>query len=225
MTSQFSPGSDLFLIDDDPNMRDALSVVFTLAGYNVTGFAEADTFLAAVRSNAPVCILLDIHMPVRSGLEVLKALNAPVYPAPIFMISADTDIPVAVEAIKCGAYDYIVKPFSAPDIVGRIGNAIAARAKKFARSEMHDSLASDFPGRDRLTPREHEVLEHIAAGGSNKEAGRRLGISPRTVEVHRARIMEKLGAKNAADLVRIVLTGASGRPPRALTPAATQLIA
>jgi FixJ family two-component response regulator len=110
---------------------------------------------------------------------------------------------MAVEAIKHGAHDFIEKPFDADTVLTRIREALEARAAK-ADPRSDAILLAPFPGEEQLTPREREVLERIALGASNKEAGRQLGISPRTIEVHRARIMEKLGAKNTADLVRIV---------------------
>lgn len=211
MDLQVLPTIDLFIVDDDSTMRDALSVMFKLAGYRVTGFADAETFLAAARSQAPAGVLLDLHLPDKSGIAVLKDLDAQNYPAPIFIVTGDDDVGHAVEAVKSGAFDYLVKPFDARAVVVRVANAIAAVAKRDAYANgTNDSLA-EFPGRTLLTPREHEVLAQIAAGASNKEVGRRLGISPRTVEVHRARVMEKTGARNAADLVRIVLSGANGR--------------
>jgi FixJ family two-component response regulator len=144
-------------------------------------------------------------MPGRSGLDILKELNAENYGAPIFIISGQGDIPMAVDAIKNGALDFIEKPLD-DTVVARVREAIAAWERRAARTESNGPLKANFPGRERLTPRELEVLSLIASGASNKEAGRQLGISPRTIEVHRARIMEKLGAKNAADLVRIVLS-------------------
>ncbi len=216
MASRFLPTSDLFIVDDDAATRDALSVVFTLAGYRVNVFADAETFLAAARSNPPAGALLDLHLPDKSGLEVLKELNAQHYPAPIFIISGDGDIACAVEVVKSGAFDYILKPFDSRAIVARVGGAIAGFAKRKSHTNGTNGATFEFPGQTRLTPREREVLAQIAAGASNKEAGRRLGISPRTIEVHRARIMEKIGARNAADLVRIVL---SGGPAHAAAPA------
>jgi two-component system, LuxR family, response regulator FixJ len=198
---------EIFIVDDDPAVRDALSVVFTLKGYHVSGFADGSSFLTAARTHPPACIILDVHMPGRSGLDILRELNAQNYGSPIFIISGQGDIPMAVEAIKNGALDFIEKPFDADTVVERVRNAIAAWAKRDATAvAANELLSSNFPGRNLLTPRELEVLGQIASGASNKEAGRELGISPRTIEVHRARIMEKLGAKNAADLVRIVLS-------------------
>jgi FixJ family two-component response regulator len=145
-------------------------------------------------------------MPGLSGLEILKKLNAQHYAAPIFIISAQADIPMAVDAIRHGALDFIEKPFDANAVVVRVREAIEAWIRRMENG-FGDILPHQFPGHDALTPREREVLGQIASGASNKEAGRTLRISPRTIEVHRAHIMEKLSAKNAADLVRIVLDG------------------
>lgn len=196
----------IWVVDDEPAVRDALSVVFEMEGFSVTGYESGDAFLEAARTQTPSCVFLDVHMPGRSGLDILKTLNADHWPAPIFIISGQGDIPMAVTAIKYGAFDFIEKPFDAGQIVDRVRETLAAQAR---RADGHGAVA-DFPGRELLTPREIEVLGQITAGASNKEAGRHLGISPRTIEVHRARIMEKLGARNAADLVRIVLTGEHG---------------
>lgn len=200
------PNNEIIIVDDDPSVRDALSVVFSLEGYHVTSFADGQSLLTAARARTPSCILLDVHMPGRSGLDILRELNAQAYGAPIFIISGQGDIPMAVEAIRNGALDFIEKPFNAETVVSRVREAIQAWDRRRESGGGSDVLGAAFPGRDTLTPREREVLAQIAGGASNKEAGRHLGISPRTIEVHRARIMEKLGAKNAADLVRIVMS-------------------
>jgi len=204
MSQADHPQGEIFVVDDEPAVRDTLSVVLTLAGYKVRAFADGASFVAAARAETPACVILDVNMPGRSGLDILKALNAEQYPAPIFIISGQGDIPMAVEAIRNGALDFIEKPFDGASVVSSVRAAIEAWVRRHQAPD--ETLPAHFPGRDLLTPREREVLDKIAAGASNKEAGRQLGISPRTIEVHRARIMEKLAAKNAADLVRIVLT-------------------
>jgi two-component system, LuxR family, response regulator FixJ len=206
MNQNGKSNGEIYIVDDDPSVLDALSVVFNLEGYQVSGYAEGASFLAAARAHTPACVILDVHMPGRSGLDILKELNAQQYGAPIFIISGQGDIPMAVEAIKNGALDFIEKPFDANTVVTRVREAIEAWERRKASGNSGGVASIPFPGRDMLTPREREVLSEIASGASNKEAGRHLGISPRTIEVHRARIMEKLGAKNAADLVRIVMS-------------------
>ena len=202
MTDQQLSGSEIFIVDDDEMMRDTLLAVLAPEGCRVTCFAEGQSFLDAARARTPACILLDVNMPGRSGLDVLRELDAPHYPAPILIVSGQGDVPTAVNAIKGGALDFIEKPIEAAAVVARVRDAITAWARRPANGDGH---FAEVPGADLLTPREREVLMQVVAGASNKEAGRSLRISPRTVEVHRARIMEKLGAKNAADLVRIVL--------------------
>ncbi|QFR34384.1 response regulator transcription factor [Ancylobacter sp. TS-1] len=200
---------EVFIVDDDAAVRDALSLVLSLEGYHVRGFSDGAAFLSVARTHVPSCIVLDVHMPGRSGLDILKELEADRYPAPIFIISGQGDIPMAVDAIRHGALDFIEKPFDADTVLERVREAIEAHSRR-GTAEPSDLLTAHFPGHDLLTPREREVLVQIASGASNKEAGRKLAISPRTIEVHRARIMEKLGAKNAADLVRIVLKDMRG---------------
>jgi two-component system, LuxR family, response regulator FixJ len=196
----------IYIVDDDAAVRDALAGLFVQEGYEVCGFEDGNSFLAAARVRQPACVILDVHMPGRSGLDILKELNAENYGAPIFIISGQGDIPTAVDAIKHGARDFIEKPFDTETVIGRVRDAIAASGRQHQDGGENHMRSTTFPGHELLTPREHEVLSQIASGASNKEAGRQLGISPRTIEVHRARIMEKLGAKNAADLVRIVLS-------------------
>ena len=205
MSEKTGSRGEIFVVDDDPAVRDTLSMVLSAGGYQVICFADGAALLAVARTRTPACILLDVHIPGKSGLDILRELRGEDYPAPIFMISGQGDITMAVSAIKNGALDFIEKPFRGSEIVGRLDEAIGAYARR-QEGNAAKATALHFPGREPLTRREREVLEQFAAGASNKEAGRQLGISPRTIEDHRANIMKKLGARNAADLIRIVLT-------------------
>ena len=206
MAERAGSRGEIFVVDDDPAVRDTLSIVLSAGGYEVICFADGAALLAVARNRTPAAILLDVHIPGKSGLDILRELHGEDYPAPIFMISGQGDIAMAVSAIKNGALDFIEKPFRGPEIVARLDEAIGAYARRQAQSPKSKIATLHFPGREPLTRREREVLEQFTSGASNKEAGRTLGISPRTIEDHRANIMKKLGAKNAADLVRIVMT-------------------
>jgi len=203
--SQAQPDREVFIVDDDPLVRDVLSEVFAQAGYRASSFVDGASFVAAARERSPACVILDIYMPGRSGLEILKDLDAPNYPAPIFVASGRGDIPSAVEAIKSGAFDFIEKRLDAATLVARVGEAIEARAHLRQNGNGAEGLGPAFPGSELLTRREHEVLALIADSATNKEAAQKLGISQRTVEIHRAHIMQKLGAKNSVDLARKVM--------------------
>jgi FixJ family two-component response regulator len=197
---------EIFVVDDDPAVRETLSVVLSAGGYQVICFADGAALLAVARTRTPSCILLDVHIPGKSGLDILNELHGEDYPAPIFMISGQGDITMAVTAIKSGALDFIEKPFRGSEIVARLEEAIGAYQRRHSESTASKIASLHFPGREPLTRREREVLAQFSSGASNKEAGRELGISPRTIEDHRANIMKKLGARNAADLIRIVMT-------------------
>ena len=199
------PG-EIFVVDDDAAIRDLLAMLLSRRGYKVAGFADGVSLMAAIRTQSPACILLDVHIPGKSGLDILKELNARNHPAPVLIISGKGDIAMAVDAIKSGALDFIEKPFSGADVVARVEEAIAADVKRQAAVGGTEKSQFYFPGREPLTAREQDVLNQLVGGATNKEAGQQLGISYRTIEIHRARIMEKLGAKNAADLMRIVLS-------------------
>ena len=206
MADKPAPRGEIFVVDDDPAVRDTLSMVLSAGGYEVICFADGAALLSVARGRTPSAMLLDVHIPGKSGLDILKELHGEEYPAPIFMISGQGDIAMAVNAIKSGALDFIEKPFRGSEIVARLDEAIGAYARRQSQNSGSNITTLHFPGREPLTRREREVLEQFTAGASNKEAGRTLGISPRTIEDHRANIMKKLGAKNAADLVRIVMT-------------------
>lgn len=203
MRAEPGHGADLYLVDDDPSVRDALALVFEQAGFRVSGFADGPGLLSALQHRSADVLLVDVQLPGPSGLDVLRHLHARKFPGPIILMSGHADIPMAVEAIKAGAVDLIEKPFNLDRLVAQVASALANHSRR--RAERADPVAALGPeGASLLTPRERDVLQELVRGASNKEAGRSLGISPRTIEVHRARIMEKLGARNAADLVRVI---------------------
>jgi len=205
-SSELALPGEIFVVDDDAAIRDLLALLLSGQRYKVVGFADGDSLLAAIRTQSPTCILLDVHIPGKSGLDMLKDLNSRNHPAPVIIISGKGDIAMAVDAIKSGALDFIEKPFSGSDVVARVKEAIAADLKRKAAGLVSDKSQFYFPGREPLTAREQDVLGQLVDGATNKEAGQQLGISYRTIEIHRARIMEKLGAKSATDLIRIVLS-------------------
>ena len=198
-------GQEIFIVDDDPSIQEVLTRIFSIGGFAVSNFTEAGPLLNAARSRVPACIILDVHLPRSSGLGILKDLCAQDYAAPIIVISGQSSIPMAVEAIKCGALDFIEKPFDADAVLMRVREAVEAWRRRRSNGGEAELVPSQFAGRELLTRRELEVLGQVALGVPNKAAARNLGISVRTVEVHRARIMDKLRARNAVDLMRIVL--------------------
>lgn len=197
------------VVDDDPSVRDALLLLLRLDGFEAQAFADGESFFESLQSSMPSCVILDLQLPGCSGLAVMQRLADMRFAPPVFVISGHSDIAMAVQAMKFGAVDFLEKPFSAGAMIDRVREAVLTYRRSMVGQI--DGLA-DFPGLNLLTRRERDVLAQVTHGASNKEAGRRLGISPRTIEVHRARIMDKLGARNAADLMRIVLSQISTRP-------------
>jgi FixJ family two-component response regulator len=200
---------EIFVVDDDRAVRDTISVVLTGAGYKVICFADGPALLSVARAQCPICILLDVRIPGKSGIDVLRELRAQDYPAPIMMMSGFGSIATAVDAVRNGAFDFIEKPFAGNDLVARVDEAIRVfRQRQTARPVLQAPMPQML-GREPLTSREREVLGQLSAGITNKVAARHLGISARTVEYHRANIMKKLGVSNAAGLMRSVLAGAA----------------
>ncbi|MGA7955640.1 MAG: response regulator [Xanthobacteraceae bacterium] len=187
---------EVFIVDDDYDMREALSAIFCQEGYRTAAFADGRSFVRLARGQVPACVLLDLCMPGMSGLEVLKELDARNYPAPILMVSAQEDVLNVVQAMRHGAFDYLEKRLDAEAIVTRVVEAIESWKQLHERDGSPAPVSPSIRGYYELTRREREVLAQIAAASSNKETARNLGISPRTVEIHRGRIMHKLGAKN-----------------------------
>jgi two-component system response regulator FixJ len=185
------------LIDDDEAVLDALKLYLERRNLAVTCYATADAFLAADREPFD-CIVADVRMPGTSGLDLVDRMSKS--SVPIVLITGHGDVEMAVAAIKLGAFDFIEKPFDESRLLATIENAAASRGNP---QPVSDDAAALRAKADSLTERQRQVMELAALGLSNKEIGKRLGISSRTVEVHRAWMMEKMGARNLAELVRM----------------------
>jgi len=195
---------EIFILDDEADVRETLCTILGSGSYKPVCFADEASLMEAMRRRNPAAVLLDVHLPGRSGLDILKDLA--VYHVPILMISGQGDIATAVAAIKDGAIDFIQKPFKSRDILDRLGKITAGFSRDTSTALERKISMKNFPGRVPLTPRERDVLQLVATGSSNKEIGETLGISYRTVEEHRSNIMHKLGVKNIAELLIAVLT-------------------
>jgi FixJ family two-component response regulator len=192
------------IVDADASICEALSVLFRLEGFQTVFSLDVAGFYAALERRRPDVVVLNMMVGEEDGITVLRRIKGLRTATPVFMLSDRGDVDGAVRAMKAGASDVITKPIDSEHLVRAVLEAL--------RRDVHLGALDggrrpvEVRGFSQLTPREREVLQLISNGQSNKEAGRELGISPRTIEVHRARVMEKLGAKNTADLMRIVLT-------------------
>jgi len=191
------------LVDDDPAVLDSLHLYLDRQGLKTVCFAAAEALLAALDSGGRLdCIVSDVRLPGLSGLELVHCLNARSVVTPIILITAHGDVKMAVAAIKCGAFDFIEKPFEPTHLLVSIRNALEAGEHKAIDAARIEKLQSRFK---TLSERQRQVMELAVVGLSNKEIGSRLNISPKTVEYHRAWVMERIGAKNLAELVRIAM--------------------
>ncbi len=193
------PDSAIFVIDDSADVRDSLAVLLESVGYRARTFASALDFLGEVRPGWKGCIVADVRMPGMSGIELVKEVVLRGIRMPVIVITAHADVPMAVAALKAGAIDFIEKPFRDELLLASLRSALSTPAKDFLRP----GGASPDARLRTLSDREREVMLLLVAGHPNKVIGDRLGISTRTVEVHRAHIMEKTGATSLADIVRI----------------------
>src|ERR1700751_2202303 len=202
------PERCVYIVDDDEAVRDSLSVLLESRNYAVKSFGSAPEFLTAAPSLPLGCLIVDIRMPGMDGLELQQRLIERALDFPLIVITGHGDVPLAVRAMKAGAIDFIEKPFASEAILDSLAAALARLATPTGRDPAAGAAASKL---DLLSPREREVLEGLLAGLPNKSIAYDLGISPRTVEIHRARVMDKMGARSLSELVRMSL-GAGLQP-------------
>ena len=192
----------VFVVDDDGAVRDALRSLFESVNLNVETFESAEQFLRAYQPERPGCLVLDIRMPGMGGLRLLEHLKSQAIPLPVIVLTGYADVNTAVRAMKAGAVDFVQKPFTEQELLEQIQKALEQdarlRSERAKQSEIEARLA-------RLTPRERQVFERLVGGKTNKDIAADLGISAKTVETHRAHIMQKMQAKSLAELVRLAL--------------------
>jgi RNA polymerase sigma factor (sigma-70 family) len=192
----------VFIVDDDPAVRDSLGLLLGLRGYRTAIFADAESFLGAYAADWCGCVLIDIRMPGMDGLALQKHLRERQCNLPVIVMTGHGDVESAREAFKAQALDFLEKPLDQARLAAAIDDALdrcaASRQESGQRARFAELLKT-------LTPREREVMDMIVAGGHNRDIAERLGISPRTVEVHKARVMQKLKVDGVAQLVRFSL--------------------
>ena len=193
----------IYVVDDDEAMRRALDTLLRTVGYDTGVFSRPSEFLANFTPDSAGCLVLDIRMPDMSGLELQQHLNRMGSMLPVIFITGHGDVPMAVQAMKEGAFEFIQKPFRDQDLLDRINHALKYDAEN--RSTL--ARRADIQHRlESLTPRERQVMDMVVEGAANKVIAIDLGLSERTVEIHRAKVMEKMGARSVAHLVKLHLT-------------------
>ncbi|MGO9804658.1 MAG: response regulator transcription factor [Steroidobacteraceae bacterium] len=192
----------VFIVDDDEGVRNSLRFLLTSVGLATRALGSASEFLDTYKPSQPGCLVLDVRMPGMSGLELQQQLNLRGAVIPVIFITGHGDIPMAVEAMQQGAFDFLQKPFRDQDLIDRIQRALERDVRNRASLAQHAKVRERL---DSLTPREREVLSLMTRGKPNKVMAAELGVSQRTVEIHRARVMEKSGAASLAQLVRMMM--------------------
>jgi len=192
----------VFVVEDDEAVRKLMRTLLTSVGLNAATYGSAQEFLSNYNPNQGGCLVLDVRMPGMSGLELQQLLNMRGAILPVIFVSGHGDIPMAVEAMQHGAFDFLPKPFRDQDLIDRVQRALEKDKTNRAQLREKDRIRERF---ESLTPREREVLTLVTSGKANKVMAGDLGVSQRTVEIHRARVMEKMGAGSLAQLVRMVM--------------------
>lgn len=190
------------VIDDDEAVRDSLLFLFNAAALRAVAYDSADSFLAALPTLGHACIVTDVRMPGLSGLDLLQRMQRLDKQLPVIVVTGHSDVPMAVQALKAGAFDFIEKPFEDERIIAAVRSALALRGEARRRDQDRDDALRRL---DTLTERERQVLDGLVAGQRNKIIAGELGISPRTVEVYRANVMNKLKANSLSEVVRLAV--------------------
>jgi FixJ family two-component response regulator len=202
------PTQRVYIVDDDEPMRDSLVWLLESKGLRVEAYASAEAFLEQVRENMRGCLVLDVRMPGMSGLELFERLGGRGVTLPVIFVTGHGDVPMAVSAVKKGAIDFIEKPFNDEEMLRLVEQCLERDRSQSASRRQQLALRQRLAG---LTEREREVMNLVVAGRMNKQIGDELGIAMKTVEVHRARVMHKLGVGSVAELVQLVLESGNGR--------------
>jgi two-component system response regulator FixJ len=197
-----TPQPVVHVVDDDGAIRDALVLLLEAAGHTARAHADGSDFLRDLDPVQPGCVVADVRMPGLSGLDVQRALRERRVDLPVIIITGHADVAMAVQALKAGAADFIEKPFDEDVLLSAVGRALDSGARAFRERRQQDDIIARAA---TLTPREREVMELVVQGLPNKAVAVELSISSRTVEIHRGRVMEKMGASSLSDLVRMAL--------------------
>lgn len=203
----------VYVVDDDPGMRDSLRFLFEARRIDADIYASAREFLAAGGAKRSGCLIADVRMPDMTGLELQEELAKRRSPLTVIIMTGHADVPMAVKAMRAGAFDFLEKPFADDALFDSVKRALTESRARVQMPPIGEGKSDDTARRlALLTPREREVLDHLVVGSPHKVIAHALSISPRTVEVHRARIMQKLEARNLAHLVQIMLTSGAKAP-------------
>ena len=200
------PVGEIFVVDDDEDIRRVLALILSVEGYAVIGFSDGERLLERARNQIPICVFLDIVMPGRSGIQIMKELNARRYEAPVFLMSALDDTPTVIEALKNGAQDFLTKPFDPYAAVQRVRDALEIWSTREEKKNATELVRTEFPGGIRLTRREAEVLAQLIKGVTRMEIAKTLGMEKRNVDNVINHTLSKFKVTKSIDLVRIAMS-------------------
>lgn len=200
----------VFVVDDEEAVRDSIALLLRSVGIRSRTFGDAREFLASYQPSEHGCLVLDIRMPRMGGMEVQQELNRRGWAVPVIFVTGHGDVPMAVEAMRAGAVDFLQKPFKDDELIRRVQKALEQDLRLREQLSSQEQVRARF---DSLSPREREIAERLADGAANKAIAIDLGLSERTVELHRAHVMQKMEARSLAQLVQMVVQLKQRQPP------------